>query len=189
MKTKVLLLLVALLGLLSFTLDTRIFAVASSIKHPVLSYIMQLFSNVISIVVVLLITASLFMRQERKKKWIKALLLSSAASSAVSILLKFVVARPRPEHAAFVFTQYSFPSMHAAVAFSLLPVLEREFPALKRFWLLPALLVAFSRLYLGAHYFSDVVWGAIIGYLIGKGVVMLQEAKKLEWLAWKNPFR
>jgi len=188
MKTKVILLLVALLGLIGFLFDSKISAAVSSLKHPVLSYFMQWFSNISSLVIVLLVMASLFLWQEKKKKWIKVLWLSSIVSFALAFLLKLAISRPRPEYAAFVFTQYSFPSMHTVVAFALLPVLDREFPVLKRFWLLFALLVAFSRLYLGVHYFSDVVWGALIGYLIGKGIIWLHGTKRLEWLAWKNLF-
>ena len=59
----------------------------------------------------------------------------------------------------------SFPSSHAANAFSLAWVLgarwRRGFPV----FLALALLVAFSRMYLNRHFLSDVVVGALIGVI------------------------
>ena len=61
--------------------------------------------------------------------------------------------------------------------FSALPVLSKEFKKLKYAWLVFACLVAFSRVYFGLHYLSDVLGGAIIGYLIGWGIVIIEEEK------------
>lgn len=61
----------------------------------------------------------------------------------------------------------SFPSSHAANSFAIASTLGFYE---KRLWLigLPcALLVMFSRLYLGVHYPSDVAFGAVIGLGIG----------------------
>jgi len=69
--------------------------------------------------------------------------------------------------------------MHAAAAFSALPVLDLEFPKLKWFWLGFALLIALSRIYMGVHYFSDVVAGAFFGYLIGRFYFLREKGKKI----------
>jgi undecaprenyl-diphosphatase len=46
------------------------------------------------------------------------------------------------------------------------------------FWLGFAILVAFSRVYFGVHYLSDVIAGAFIGYLIGYLAMNLEEKYK-----------
>ena len=61
----------------------------------------------------------------------------------------------------------SFPSGHAATAVAGALALSRLFPsAWWAFWPL-ATLIAFSRLYLGVHWPSDVLAGAIIGAALG----------------------
>ena len=61
----------------------------------------------------------------------------------------------------------SFPSGHAAIAVAGALAVSRLFPsAWWAFWPL-ATLIAFSRLYLGVHWPSDVLAGAIIGAALG----------------------
>ena len=69
---------------------------------------------------------------------------------------------------------YGFVSSHAANFFGVLTfvflVLKQQYR--KILWgLLPiALIVSFSRIYLGVHYLSDVVGGAVLGILIAFAV-------------------
>jgi membrane-associated phospholipid phosphatase len=71
----------------------------------------------------------------------------------------------------------SFPSGHGIAAFSIATVIARRYG--KHRWVRyaaygGAALVAFSRLPLGAHYGSDTVIGAALGYGIGRFVVLRQ---------------
>ena len=73
--------------------------------------------------------------------------------------LAFVKARvlgPRPQ-------DFSLPSGHSAAAFAGAFLLTAHVPVLGPFFYLVALIVAFSRVYLGVHYPSDVVFGAVAG--------------------------
>lgn len=71
---------------------------------------------------------------------------------------------------------FSFPSMHTAFIFSALPFFKsRELQRWWWIWFWLALLVAFSRIFVGAHYVSDVVAGAGIGYGIGLLLWRLEE--------------
>lgn len=65
-------------------------------------------------------------------------------------------------------TDFSFPSVHAATAFAAATVLTLFDKKRRWFYYTVAILISYSRIYLGCHYFLDVVVGAIVGFLISK---------------------
>jgi undecaprenyl-diphosphatase len=115
--------------------------------------------------------------RRRQHDAVLAVLLAVPCGVLLNVLLKYAVQRQRP---AFVdpivtLTTYSFPSGHALGATVLYGVL-----AAVVFWSVPdarwralaivaaaafIALVCFSRLYLGAHYLSDVIAGFVAGLL------------------------
>jgi undecaprenyl-diphosphatase len=93
------------------------------------------------------------------------------ATGISSLLIKEIIKRPRP-FATLNFVDnignesgYSMPSMHTATAFALATSITLIEP--KWYFVIPAYMwsiaVAYSRIHLGVHYFSDVIVGAIIG--------------------------
>ena len=62
---------------------------------------------------------------------------------------------------------YSFPSNHALNNFAAAIFLMRLFPNYKWIFLVVATLISISRIYLGVHYPSDVIGGALIGVAFG----------------------
>ena len=132
---------------------------------------------------VLFIMTSLFLWNEKKRFWILPLWLSLGLTALITYGVKLIFIRERPFEVLQITPlveahRSSFPSGHAAAVFSPLAVLDKEFPRFKWFWLLFSLLVAFSRLYLGVHYLSDVVVGSMLGFTIGLFVVYLWDQRK-----------
>lgn len=89
---------------------------------------------------------------------------------------KRLIGRPRPRFTHQDSFQFgpsfesgldAFPSGHAAAAFAMAAVLARNFPKGTLVWYGTALFVAFSRVFRGSHFPTDVMMGAILGYLIG----------------------
>lgn len=90
----------------------------------------------------------------------------------------------RPESAApgffhwpcFADSRYqSFPSGHAATAFTVAAALTRVVPARRRIWLGVAGGIGASRVLLNAHFLSDVLGGALIGWWAGQLGLRLAE--------------
>lgn len=113
--------------------------------------------------------------------------IDTAAAGLISWLLKLMVSRPRPDAEPvqiMVGTQgLSFPSGHMAMAaavggfiFYLAPRLVKTSSAN---WFLRVLLIVIiaaigvSRIYLGAHWFSDVMGGIFLGALLLYPAVVL----------------
>ena len=108
----------------------------------------------------------------------------AATAAALAALVKEVVDRSRPEHAGvdvdpLVSTpdSPSFPSGHAATAFAAATVLAAFYPRLRVPAFALAAVVAFSRVYLGVHFWLDVICGALLG--IGAGLLFAAAARRL----------
>jgi membrane-associated phospholipid phosphatase len=93
-------------------------------------------------------------------------------------LLKLIVRRRRPaELGEYVFRPFTdrtlstgglgMPSSHALVAFGAAAVLSRIFPRARIIWWTLAWGCGFTRVATGAHFLSDVVVAACVGWLVG----------------------
>lgn len=161
---------------LSLLLDPAILRLVEDITPGALLPLFEWFSSLQSMLIVLLVMTSLFLWEEKKGSYIAPLFVSVIFALFVVYLLKFSVQRGRPDEIVTIlgFIDYSFPSAHAAIGFATIPILDREFPKLKWFWIVFAVLIGLSRLVLGMHYLSDVIAGGIIGYLCGYFVLRLE---------------
>lgn len=98
----------------------------------------------------------------------------------ISLFLAFVLTnffknlllRPRPLSTVYYLlstnypVDYSFPSFHATVTFTGAVVLSIFDKTKVPLFILFAVLIAFSRVYLGFHYVGDVLFGALLGIAI-----------------------
>jgi len=105
----------------------------------------------------------------------------------VAEVIKNLVMRPRPflDIAELVLLvkppqSYSFPSVHTVSSFSVAWILlwSRERKAIRYAVFAFALLMAFSRLYVGVHYPSDVLTGMLMAFL-GSYLVWRWQGHKL----------
>ena len=93
----------------------------------------------------------------------------------VDLVLKPLAARPRPValHAYDPMRELpplprtlSFPSGHTASAFGAAVALSRIWPQGRTAWWLMAMLMGYSRIYVGHHFPLDVAGGALVGILV-----------------------
>lgn len=95
------------------------------------------------------------------------------SADLVTLGVKAAVDRPRPPAALPGLDALmgaggsSFPSGHAATSFAGLAVLGAAFPRLLPLLVPLAAAVAFSRVYVGVHYPTDVLAGAGVGLAVG----------------------
>lgn len=73
----------------------------------------------------------------------------------------------------------SFPSGHATLAFALAAVMSYLSPPTRWFWLGWAILCAWSRVVMQAHYYADITAGAAVGWGVGMLFCYLGD----KWLA------
>ncbi len=114
-----------------------------------------------------LILAALFYYRGRNEALLYLSLLVVAWSLALA--LKPIFAVPRPEDIRFVTctTGYSMPSGHTLMSFASAVFLHPRAGKLKLLVWFFAVLVSLSRIFIGVHYPSDVLVGALIGCLLG----------------------
>ena len=131
------------------------------------------------------------------RRWVDAVFLAAALlAPVINIGLKELVARARPDPALALVQEsgFSFPSGHAVFAaafFGALIVLTGRWSvlrersglrgALRGTLLLLILAVGASRVYLGAHWPSDVIAGFLSGGIYLAGLLLARKAVMTKW--------
>ncbi|MEK6943061.1 MAG: phosphatase PAP2 family protein [Nanoarchaeota archaeon] len=159
----------ALLFIFSINYDNAVNLFFSSSRTVFFDLIFSLITN-FGIFLMVMFVIPIIINYKSDRKFVQYLSMSLSASFLLSFIMKITISSARPVEIAYPMLkglEYSFPSMHSMIAFSLLPVLLSKKSQLNRFFAVFAVLIAVSRIYLGYHYLSDVVFGAFAGYFIG----------------------
>jgi membrane-associated phospholipid phosphatase len=107
---------------------------------------------------------------ERRRNWRRGMKIVAAAYG-LNYAVKVTVRRPRPELPGLppltpTVSRLSFPSAHATTSFAAARAYSSVAPAGRLY--AAAVLFALSRPYLGVHYPSDVVAGAVLGAAVAE---------------------
>jgi undecaprenyl-diphosphatase len=145
-----------------------------------------------AVIAILLTGLLLILRQWRQAAFAVGAILGSAL---LNTLIKWTVARARPEVLLDPLTSYSMPSGHSSGSFAIFMTLAilagRGQPLRFRLtWLLvgsiPALLIAMSRVYLGAHWPTDVLAGAMLAFcMCAASLTVIQHKEPLQAMPTK----
>jgi undecaprenyl-diphosphatase len=152
------------------------------INCPLLDFLLPLITRLGENLVPLSLCLLFFIFGKQKGRWTAGLLaIAYLLSRTVALFLKVLTQRPRP------FLVYpdlrvmgtadfsSFPSGHAALVTALAVVLADRYKNWKwPLWILVAL-VGISRVYMGLHYFTDVIAGILIGLAVGYLTIFLKK--------------
>ena len=162
--------------------DARLFAVLNQVPQAVASVLTPLSHLFLpaGITIVVVLTAGYVIARNHSVLPVAAAAVAAGLAWALVHVAKAIADRPRPYEvvAGAVLRQQpahgtSFPSSHTAitvaVVIALMPFLPRALAAVAIAY---AVLVGWSRVYLGVHYPLDILAGAGIGMAVG-GVVLL----------------
>lgn len=179
-------LLIFIIGVMSYKvifydvllIDTIISNFVNNIRCDWLDFFMKFitsFGNTTTIIILLSLVLWLLIKMINNKKMAMFFLGSMICNVFLNQGIKFLIRRDRPIYSLIDVGGFSFPSGHAMVSMAFYGFLIYLFYRLinkkmLRFGLITIfslliLLIGFSRIYLGVHYFSDVVVGFSISLL------------------------
>ena len=169
-------------------LDQQLFLFFNSANSPFWDKVMFILSMKV-VWVPLYLVILIYLGKKYKRKFriiILFVILAVALTDQTALIIKYSFDRLRPCHEPSLQGlvhmvkgecggKFGFVSSHAANSFnvallSLMFIKKRWYSVSIIFW---AAIVSYSRIYLGVHYPGDVLFGAILGALIGWSVYMM----------------
>ncbi|NLO48610.1 MAG: phosphatase PAP2 family protein [Clostridiales bacterium] len=171
-----------LFNLISSTDSSVLLFVQDHVRNPILNPVMIFFSVIGNAGFIwLVLSVYLIVTKKHRQKGFLLLICITLCYVLNDFIIKSLIQRPRP----FLYideldvllkrfsasSSWSFPSGHACSSFASAFALYRGFGKKGALFYIPAVLISFSRVYVGVHHPSDVVCGAIVG-TIGSAVIV-----------------
>lgn len=176
-------------------MDTSIIVWLQSNSNPFLDTFFRIFTRFGDYAEIWFVMAIIMaFNKENRKKAFLGILAIALSHIVISIILKPLIMRPRPFEALgfdiLIASPHgsSFPSGHASSSFAFAMLVF--FMNWKYKWVAVscAILMAFSRVYLGVHYVSDVLVGALVGTLIANILYRYQDVIINNFIKLKKRF-
>ncbi|MGC8628917.1 MAG: phosphatase PAP2 family protein [Candidatus Micrarchaeia archaeon] len=154
------------------------FKIADSVKSTAMNNIMQILGASFLLVIPVLV---LYLAIKRDKN-VFALAVAGALLYIISDTIKLIVREPRPctvpqlswINAPSCESSFSFPSNHASVLTGLV-FFTNKYKYLKIAYIVWLVFVLFGRIYLGLHYFTDVLAGIALSIIISYAVYVKRD--------------
>ena len=156
-------------------IDTYLYKYISMLINKDLTSIIRIITNIGSVVfsIIIIIITSILLYKYNKKDDLKYFLIIMIIGNITSFTLKLIIARNRPDILRLMIENtYSFPSGHTFITTllygSILVLLNKYNKKSYVLWTIYGILVMlimFTRIYLGVHYFSDTLGGFFLGII------------------------
>lgn len=173
-------------------LDLRVHEAMYALRNPLADRLLAALASIGDPVVLVPAAGAALLWLLWRKRWIAAAhwIAALAFGLVLTAALEAAIDMPRPPTA---FTGFGFPSVAvtmSTITFGFFAVLiAREMPGRQRVWpyLVSGALVAllgFARLYLGAHWLSDIVGGMLLGivWLLLLGIAYRRHVARSFWM-------
>ncbi|MFH1210056.1 MAG: phosphatase PAP2 family protein [archaeon] len=155
-----------ILLIISFIYDKNIIEFITSNRIEFLSYFFTYLGYVTEWPILFFVT--LLFLYYKKRDLLKRFVFVYSLTLIIILILRLLTRIDRPDvsylEIDFLAFKYSFPSGHATTIFLLLPLFISLYPRKKYIFVISAFIMALSRLYIGVHYLSDIIFGALLGY-------------------------
>lgn len=160
---------------LTVGIDTYIYEKIALLINENLTTTIIFITDICSILtsVIIALIVALVLIKSKKIKTLKIFTLTLVIGNVLNFLLKILIARQRPDILQLVVeSTKSFPSGHAYIStllYGLIMILINKYTKNKykyfmlTIYIIFILLIGFTRIYLGVHYFTDILGGYLFG--------------------------